>query len=137
MVSTSQKIICPLARISSSLENYLLLIPITVSTSSKIALTKKILFSLSRKSVCTSRMKDIEKYVSTLRKSCFFLENLWKNWKNRCPLVGVWFVLYGLSLKISFHFCQWRFPLRGKTLNKRKRFLVIKSISTSRNEGFR
>ena len=45
---------------------------------------------------------------------------------------------YGISLKISFHLYQGPFPLRGKTLNKRKRFLLArKSVSTSRNEGFR
>ena len=64
MVFISQKISCPLATISSSLD-CLLLIPIMVSTSSQIALTKKILFPLSRISVSTSRMKDIEKDVST------------------------------------------------------------------------
>ena len=33
--------------------------------SSNIALTKKLIFPLSRKLVCASRMKDIEKQVST------------------------------------------------------------------------
>ena len=53
MVSTSQKISYTLARISSFL-NSLLLIPTMVSTSSKIAPTKKILFPQSRKPVSTS-----------------------------------------------------------------------------------
>ena len=53
MVSTSQKI--------SDVSCLLLLIPIMVSISSNIALTKKLIFPLSRKLVCASRMKDIEK----------------------------------------------------------------------------
>ena len=64
-------------------ENCFLLITIKVSTSSKKFLTKKILFPLARKSVCTSWMRDIEKYVSILRKSCFHFKNLWKNFKNQ------------------------------------------------------
>ena len=50
-----------LARISPFFENCELLIPIMVSTSSNIPLTKKILFPLRGKSVSTSRVKDIEK----------------------------------------------------------------------------
>ena len=110
MVFTSQKISCPLARISPFLD-CLLLISIMVSTSSKIALTKKILFPLNRKSVCTSRMKDIQKYVSTTRKKCFFTENLWKK---RCPLAAVWFVLknrhslISLIVSISRKNSEWK-----------------------------
>ena len=48
------------------------------------------------------------------------------------------YLKYGPSLKISFQLYQWQFPLRGETLNKRKRFLLAKqSVSTSRNEGLR
>ena len=54
IVPASQKISCLLARISSFFENCLFLIPITFSTSSKIALTKKILFPLGRKSFSNS-----------------------------------------------------------------------------------
>ena len=113
MVFTSQKISCPLARISPFLD-CLLLISTMVSTSSKIALTKKILFPLSRKSVCTSRMKDIQNYVSTTRKKCFFIENLWKNRKKRCPLARVWFILknrlslISLIVSISRKNSEWK-----------------------------
>ena len=52
MFFNSQKINCPLARMKSFSQNRFLLIPITVSTSSKIALTKKkTLFPLDRKQV--------------------------------------------------------------------------------------
>ena len=71
MIFKSQKISSPLARISSFL-GCLLIIPIMVSTSRKIALTKEILFPLSRKYVYTNRMKDIEKYVSTIQKIATF-----------------------------------------------------------------
>ena len=49
-----------------------------VSTSSKIPLTKKILFPLGAKSVSTSWMKDIEKYVTTIWKSCFYFKKFLK-----------------------------------------------------------
>ena len=39
-----------------------------ISNSSKIALTKKNTVHVGRKSVCISRMKDIEKYASTIGK---------------------------------------------------------------------
>ena len=61
----------PLATISSFLD-CLLLFPIMVATSSQIALTKKMLFPLSKISVSTSRMKDIEKDVSTYGKVASF-----------------------------------------------------------------
>ena len=131
MVSTSQKISCPVARISSFLD-CLLLIPIMVSTSSKIALTKKILFPLSRKSFCTSRFKDIKKYVSTIQKNCFSLENLWKNWKNRCPLAGVWLVL-----KNRFSLISLIVSISRKKLEIKKIMFPAnkKHVSTGRNEG--
>ena len=84
MVFTSQKISCPQATISSFLD-CLLLFPIMVATSSKIALTKKMLFPLSRISVSTSRMKDIEKEVSTYGKVASFWKISEQNRKNRCP----------------------------------------------------
>ena len=71
MACPSRKTSCPLARMSSFFENCFLVILIMVSTSSKMALTKEILFPQGRKSVCTIRIKDYEKYVSTIRKSCF------------------------------------------------------------------
>ena len=52
--------------------------------------------------------------------------------------IGFNYLKYGPSLKISFHLYQWRFRLLRKTSNKKKQFLLArKSISTSRNEGFR
>ena len=91
LVSTSQKISCPLARINSLFENCLFLIPIMFSTSSIIALTKKKLFSLGRKSVSTSQIKDVEKSIATIHKSyCYFKKSLKK------------FVSNGSSLEIDF-----------------------------------
>ena len=66
--------------------------PIMVSTSSKIALTKKILFPLGAKSVSTSWMKDIEKYVTTIRKSCIYFKKFLKK-----------MVFNGASLKTDFY----------------------------------
>ena len=63
-----------------------------VSTSSKIALTKKILFPLGAKSVSTSWMKDIEKYVTTIWKSCFYFKKFVKK-----------MVSNGTSLKTDFY----------------------------------
>ena len=71
IVFTCREISCPLAIMSSFSQNYSLLIPIMVSTSTEIALAKKILFLLGRKFIFTSQVKDIEKYVSTIWKSCF------------------------------------------------------------------
>ena len=66
MVSATQKISCPLAIISCFFENCFLPIPIMASTSRKIALIKKALFPLDRKSVSTSRMKNLLKYAFPL-----------------------------------------------------------------------
>ena len=49
-----------------------------VSTSSKIALTKKILFPLGAKSFSTTWMKDIEKYITTIWKSSFYFKKFLK-----------------------------------------------------------
>ena len=74
MVSTSQNVSCPLASISSFFKNCFLLITIMVSTSRRLALTKKILFPLGKKPVCTNRMKNIEKYATIIRESCFYFK---------------------------------------------------------------
>ena len=58
------------------IENYFLIIKVMVSNSNKIALTKKILFTLGRKFVCAYWIKDIEKYFSMLKIS----EKIEKNW---------------------------------------------------------
>ena len=75
----------------SSFLDCLLLIPIMVPTGGKIALTKKILFPLTRKFICTSRMKDIEKYASTYRKSASF-QKIFKKIGKKGP-----------HLKVAFH----------------------------------
>ena len=69
-----------------------------LSTSSKIALTQKMVFPLGRKSVCTSRTRQIEKYLFTIRKSCF---NLKKSMKKLKKLVSTSRNM-GSSLKIDF-----------------------------------
>ena len=58
---------------------------------SEIALTKKILFSLGRKSVSTSQIKDIEKSIATICKSCCYFKKSLKK-----------LVSNGSSLKIDF-----------------------------------
>ena len=72
IISTGRKSSFPPARISCFFQNCFLLIPIMISTSSKIVLTKRILFPLGAKSVSTSWMKDIEKYVTTIWKRYFY-----------------------------------------------------------------
>ena len=108
MFCTAQKISCPLTRITSFFQNYFLLIPIMVSTSSKIVLTKKILFLLGAKSASTSWMKDIEKYVATIWKSCLYFKKFLKQ-----------SVSNGSSLKIDF-------PLISITVSTSRKNLTIK-----------
>ena len=108
MFSATQKISCLLARISSFFQNYFLLIQEMVSTSSKIVLTKKILFLLGAKSVSTSWMKDIEKYVATIRKSCLYFKRFLKK-----------LVSNGSSLKIDF-------PLISIIVSASRKNLIIK-----------
>ena len=80
--STSRKISCALAIMRSFSQNcFLFFFLIMVSASSEIALTKKILFPIGRKSICANRVKDIEKYVSTIRKSCFHFKKSVKKMK--------------------------------------------------------
>ena len=125
MFFATQKISCPLARISSFFQNYFLLIPIMVSTSSKIALTKKILFLLGTKSVSTSWMKDIEKYVATIWKSCLYFTKFLKK-----------LVSNGFSLKIDFPLISIIVCQQKKSDNKATLFSVDKKLDfTSRNEG--
>ena len=109
MFFTTQKISCPLIRITSFFKNYFLLISIMVSTSSKIVLTKKkILFLLGAKSVSTSWMKDIEKYVATIWKSCLYFKRFLKK-----------LVFNGSSLKIDF-------PLISIIVSASRKNLTIK-----------
>ena len=57
-----------------------------ISNSSKTALTKKNTVSVDRKSVCTSRIVDTEKYASTLKNIKKKIEK--KKW---FPLAGIIF----------------------------------------------
>ena len=77
MVSTIHKISFPLARINSFFEISFPLIPVIDSTSRKIYLIKKTPFSLDRKSVSTSRIKDLLKNAFPLYgKVASILKNL-------------------------------------------------------------
>ena len=77
MVSTIHKISSPLARINSFFEISFPLIPVIDSTSRKIYLIKKTPFSLDRKSVSTSRIKDLLKNAFPLYgKVASILKNL-------------------------------------------------------------
>ena len=59
----------------------------------------------------------------------------WKKMVSSSQKISFNYLKYGPSLKISDLY-QWRLHLQGKTLNKRKRFLLArKSVSISRNEG--
>ena len=59
----------------------------------------------------------------------------WKKMVSTSQKISFNYLKYGPSLKISDLY-QWRLHLRGKTLNKRKRFLLArKSASISWNEG--
>ena len=76
---TSQlsKTSCPPARISSFFENSFPLIPVIDSTSRKISLIKKTPFPLDRRSVSTSRIKDLLKNAFPLYgKVASILKNL-------------------------------------------------------------
>ena len=109
IISTGRKSSFPPARISCFFQNCFLLIPIMVSTSSKIVLTKKILFPLGAKSVSTSWMEDIEKYVTTIWKSCFYFKKFLK--KKWCPMVPLY--------KLTFTSFQSQSPL-AKTISETK-----------------
>ena len=127
MVSTSQKINCSFARMSCFIENYFLIIKVMLSNRNKIALTKKILFPLGRKFVvCTSRIKDIEKYVPMLKIS----EIIEK--------IGVNQHEYGSSLKIGFPQISVIFSISRKILGIKKILFPVdkKLASTCRNKDW-
>ena len=112
IVPTSQKISCLLARISCFSENCFFLIPITFSTSSKIALTKKTLFPLGRNSFSNSWIKDFEKSVTTIWKSCFYFKKSLKK-----------MVFNGSSSKIDFYLISIKVSTSRKNLRiKQYRF---------------
>ena len=125
LVSTSQKISCPLARINSLFENCLFLIPIMFSTSSIIALTKKTMFSLGRKSVSTSQIKDVEKSIATIHKSyCYFKKSLKK-------ICVQWFFFRNWFFPYFNHSLRWQ----KRSQNKAILFSVDKKLDfTSQNE---
>ena len=60
---------------------YYLLFTLMISKSSKISLTQKNTVSVVRKFVCTSRIKDIEKYTFTIRKHVFHFKKYLKKLK--------------------------------------------------------
>ena len=118
IVPTSQKISCLLARISCFSENCLFLIPITFSTSSKIALTKKTLFPLGRNSFSNSWIKDFEKSVTTIWKSCFYFKKSLKK-----------MVFNGSSSKIDFYLISIKVSTSRKNLRiKQYRFQQTKNL---------
>ena len=101
MVSAIHKTSCPPARISSFFENSFPLIPVIDSTSRKISLIKKTPFPLDRRSVSTSRIKDLLKNafplygkVASILKNLKISENMEKT--------GVHQQEYISSLKIGF-----------------------------------
>ena len=110
MISTGRKISFPPARISSFFQNYFYLILIIVSTSSKIALTKKILFPRGTRSCFNSWMKDIEKYVATIWKSCFYFKTFLKRLLSN-----------GSSLRIDFPLISIIVSASRKNLRKMKK----------------
>ena len=96
MVSTSQKISCPLERISSSFENCLPPNSKNCFHQQKSSSDHKVLFTLDRKSVSTSRIKNLLKNafplygkVASTLKSLKIAENMEKNW---CSLARIYFV---------------------------------------------
>ena len=126
MISTGRKISFPPARISSFFQNYFYLILIMVSTSSKIALTKKILFPRGTRSCFNSWMKDIEKYVATIWKSCFYFKTFLKKLLSN-----------GSSLRIDFPLISIIVSASRKNLRKMKKKwfpLARKFVSPSRNK---
>ena len=67
--------------VSTRQKNYQYLL-IMISNSSKIALTKKNTVSSGRTFVCTSQIKNIEKYASVMQNHSFHFKNMWKVEKN-------------------------------------------------------
>ena len=100
-----EKISCPLTRITSFFQNYFLLILVMVST---------------------SWMKDIEKYVATIWKSCLYFKRFLKKLLSN-----------GSSLKIDFPLISIIVSASRKNLQKMKKKwfpLARKFVSPSRNK---
>ena len=116
MVSTSQKISCSVARISSSFENCFLQIPIMVSTSSKIVLTKKNTVSTRQK----IRLHQPDEGCSKIRFHYTEKLLLLQKISEKIEKVSVHQQEHGSSLKIHF-------PLIS--------IIVSASIEKSRNKA--
>ena len=84
---------------------------------------QKILFPLGRKSVCTSRVKDIDKCVSTIRKSCCHFKKYLKKLKK---LVSTSRNM--VCLKIIF-------PLISIILATYRKKLGIKQLTLKKNKA--
>ena len=115
VISTSLKVRCPLAIMSSFSQNCFLLIPIMVSSSSEIALTKKYCFHHAENPFALAGRRSLKNTFPVCGKAASTLRNLWKNW---CPLTGIWFVFKnGLppNFNNSFHFQK---KTRNKTIDK-------------------
>ena len=86
---------------------------------------------------CLKNMIQLKKKLLSLATVVCYLRK-WKKMVVTNQGVSFNYLKYGPSLKFCFHLYQWRFPLWGKPLNKRKRFLLArKYVSTSQNERFR
>ena len=93
-ISTSQKINCPLARMSFFSQNCLLHIPIMVSTNNEIALTKNYCFHQAENPFALAEWKILKNTFLLYGKAASTLKNLWKIGKN-----AVHWQEYGSSLK--------------------------------------
>ena len=92
MFSINRKINCPLARMSSLSQNCFLLIPIMVSASSEIALTKKHYLHLAENPFALAGWRILKNTFPLYGKVASTLKNIWKKWKIWFPLAGIWFV---------------------------------------------
>ena len=111
MISTNQKISCPLARMSPFSQNCFFLIPIMVSTSSAIALAKKHCFHNAENPFAPAGWKILKNTFPLYGEAASTLKNLWK--------IGKIGPKYGPSLKnwLSDNFNN-SFHLKKKTQNK-------------------
>ena len=98
MVSTSQKISCSVARISSSFENCFLQISIMVSTSSKIALTKKNTVSTRQKIRLHQPGEGCSKIRFHYKEKLLLLQKI----SEKIEKISVHQQEHGSSLKIHF-----------------------------------
>ena len=97
-----------------------------ISNSSKIA-DQKITVSMGRKSVCTTWIKDIEKYASTIPKHDFHF----KKYLVKSKKVGVHQQEYGPSLKFDFPQISVKISIRRKKLGIKKILFPVDKNSFS------